>query len=226
MKLLLIDKNRELSQVLVEEFEGNNFFVDYSESGAEGLERVLRGNYDCIILDLMLPKVDGFQIIEKIREDGIDVPTIIITTKDSIEDRVEGFERGADDYLIKPFDFRELLARVKALIRRSSGKKHPLVRCGDLTLDPIARECRIEEQLIPLRKREFDILELLMRHENQVFTRERIISHVWQKEYDGTSNVVDVHIKYLRDKLRINNYDRIVVTVRGVGYKVSCPESY
>jgi two-component system copper resistance phosphate regulon response regulator CusR len=101
-----------------------------------------------------------------------------------------------------------------------------MIRCGDLSLDPIARECMIEDKVIPLRKREFDILELLLKHENQVFTRERIISHVWQKEYDGTSNVVDVHIKYLRDKLRINNYDRIVVTVRGVGYKVSCPDSY
>lgn len=226
MKLLLIDKNRELSQVLVEEFEGNGYLVDHSESGEDGLRNALRGNYNCIILDLMLPKMDGFQLIEKIREEGIDIPAMIITTKDSIEDRVEGFERGADDYLIKPFDFRELLARVKALIRRGSGKKHPLIRCGELTLDPIARECRIEDTLVPLRKREFDILELLMKHENQVFTRERIISHVWQKEYDGTSNVVDVHIKYLRDKLRINNFDRIVVTVRGVGYKVSCPDSY
>lgn len=226
MRILLIDKNQELSHVLVEEFEGNSFFVDYSENGEEGLQKALGGDYDCIILDLILPKLDGFQIIEKIRENGIDVPVIIITTKDSIEDRVEGLERGADDYLIKPFDFRELFARVKALIRRSAGAKHPMIRCGDLSLDPIARECMIEDKVIPLRKREFDILELLLKHENQVFTRERIISHVWQKEYDGTSNVVDVHIKYLRDKLRVNNYDRVVVTVRGVGYKVSCPDSY
>ena len=226
MKLLIIDKDRELSQVLVKEFERNDFSVDYCKDGNEGLEKALTGKYDCMMLELVLPQLDGFHIIEQLRGSGIDTPAIIATTKESIEDRVEALERGADDYLVKPFDFRELLARVRALVRRNSGQKHPLIRCGDLTLDPVARECRIENKLIPLRKREFDILELLMKHENQVFTRERIISHVWQKEYDGTSNVVDVHIKYLRDKLRKYNYDRIVVTVRGVGYKVSCPGSY
>jgi len=226
MRLFIIDKDRELSQVLVKEFEDNGFSVDYSRDGNDGLERALSGKYDCIILELILPQLDGFHIIEQLRESGIDTPIIIATTKESIEDRVEALERGADDYMVKPFDFRELMARVKALVRRSSGRKHPMIRCGDLTLDPVARECRIENKLIPLRKREFDILELLMKHENQVFTRERIISHVWQKEYDGTSNVVDVHIKYLRDKLRKDNYDRIVITVRGVGYKVACPGSY
>jgi len=126
--------------------------------------------------------------------------------------------------MVKPFDFRELLARVRTLLRRTSELQHNLLHCGSMTIDPVARECRVDNTILPLRRREFDILELLLRHENQVFTREKIISQVWQKEYDGTSNVVDVHIKYLRDKLREQGLDTVVVTVRGVGYKVTCPD--
>ncbi|HON34591.1 MAG TPA: response regulator transcription factor, partial [Synergistales bacterium] len=151
-------------------------------------------------------------------------PVIMLTAKDSIEDRVEGLNRGADDYLVKPFDFRELVARVNAVTRRRAEPKRTVLRCGPLMLDPIARECKAEGEMIPLRRREFDILELLMRFENQVFSREKIIGLVWKKEYDGTSNVVDVHVKYLRDKLRPYNLDTLVVTVRGVGYKVACPD--
>lgn len=224
MELLIIEDNPELVQVLTEGFSDLGFSVDAAFTGEEGLNKARSGQFDCIILDLLLPDMDGLDLIEKFRDEGHDTPIIILTARDSVEDRVEGLNRGADDYLVKPFDFKELHARVKALIRRHSEQRRPLLKCGPLTLDPTARECHVRETLIPLRRREFDILELLLRYENQVFSRDKIISQVWQKEYDGTSNVVDVHIKYLRDKLRPFNLDTIVVTVRGVGYKVSCPD--
>jgi two-component system copper resistance phosphate regulon response regulator CusR len=224
MKILIVEDNKDLVQVLAEGFEENGFTVESAFDGEEGLQKINNTDYDCVVLDIMLPKLDGYEVVEKAREVGKDTPVIVLTAKDTIEDRVEGLNRGADDYLVKPFDFRELMARINALIRRRSEQKRPLLKCGPLVLDPVARECTVDGDSIPLRRREFDILELLMRYENQVFTRDRIIAHVWQKEYDGTSNVVDVHVKYLRDKLRPYNLDTLVVTVRGVGYKVTCPD--
>ncbi len=224
MKLLILETDENVLSVLKEDFESNDVIVDTCTDAQRALNIVMTETYDCVLLDIMLPGLDGIQFIEKLRENKIMVPVIIITSKDSIEDRVQALDSGADDFVIKPFDFRELFARVKAVARRYAGDRHPVMQCGELYLDPVARECHIEGQSISLRRREFDILEFLMNHENQVFTREQIISQVWQKEYDGTSNVVDVHIKYLRDKLRINDYDRIVVTVRGIGYKVACPD--
>ena len=224
MSLLIIEDNKDLVQVLAEGFAENGFSVERAYTGEEGLEKAKNPECECIILDLMLPGISGLEVLEKLRASGATLPIIILTAKDSVDDKVEGLNKGADDFLVKPFDFRELLARVRTLLRRTSDQQHNLLHCGDMILDPVARECRVDNVVLPLRRREFDILELLMRHENQVFTREKIISQVWQKEYDGTSNVVDVHIKYLRDKLREHGLDTIVVTVRGVGYKVSCPD--
>ncbi|HPC76220.1 MAG TPA: response regulator transcription factor [Synergistales bacterium] len=224
MHILIVEDNRDLVQVLTEGFNELEFSVDSAFDGIEGLNKIRNNDYDCIVLDIMLPEMDGYELIGRMREEGKDTPVIMLTAKDSIEDRVEGLNRGADDYLVKPFDFRELVARVNAVTRRRTEPKRAVLHCGPLMLDPIARECKAEGEMIPLRRREFDILELLMRFENQVFSREKIIGLVWKKEYDGTSNVVDVHVKYLRDKLRPYNLDTLVVTVRGVGYKVTCPD--
>lgn len=223
MSLLIVEDNKDLVQVLAEGFAENGFSVESAFSGEEGLEKSRETEIECVILDLMLPEMNGLEMLRKLREEGNVTPVIILTALDSVEDKVEGLNSGADDYLVKPFDFRELLARVRTLVRRSSDQQRPILKCGGLVLDPVARECRVDNVAVPLRRREFDILELLMRYENQVFSRERIITHVWQKEYDGTSNVVDVHVKYLRDKLRKVGYDALIVTVRGVGYKVNCP---
>ncbi|EHM10204.1 response regulator with CheY-like receiver domain and winged-helix DNA-binding domain [Thermanaerovibrio velox DSM 12556] len=224
MRLLIVEDNEDLCQLLKEGFEEEGHSVDTAGDGKTAFEMAVNGGYDCIVLDVMLPEMDGFQVLDRLRDEGCNTPVIMLTAKDSIEDRVRGLEQGADDYLTKPFDFKELMARVNALVRRSSDQRRSMLKCGPLTLDPVARECRVGDIRIPLRRREFDILELLMRYENQVFSRDKIISHVWQKEYDGTSNVVDVHIKYLRDKLRPFNLDMMVVTVRGVGYKVTNPD--
>ena len=224
MNILIVEDNRDLVQVLTEGFNELEFSVDSAFDGIEGLNKIRKNDYDCVVLDIMLPEMDGYELIGRMREEGKDTPVIMLTAKDSIEDRVEGLNRGADDYLGKPFDFRELVARVNAVTRRRTEPKRTVLHCGPLMLDPIARECKAEGEMVPLRRREFDILELLMRFENQVFSREKIIGLVWKKEYDGTSNVVDVHVKYLRDKLRPYNLDTVVVTVRGVGYKVTCPD--
>ena len=224
MRLLIIEDNEDLCQLLREGFEELGHEVDTAGDGRNGLDLIRSGKYDCVILDIMLPEMDGFEVMDQVRDEGHDVPVIMLTAKDSVEDRVHGLEQGADDYLTKPFDFKELMARVNALMRRSGDQRRSILKCGPLTLDPVARECRVGDIKVPLRRREFDILELLMRYENQVFSRDKIIAQVLQKEYDGTSNVVDVHIKYLRDKLRPFNLDMMVVTVRGVGYKVANPE--
>ena len=163
-------------------------------------------------------------MLDTVRAQGNETPVLLLTARDTVEDRVDGLNRGADDYLSKPFDFRELVARINALLRRTADRHHSVLRCGSLELDPVSRECRIGGKPLSLRRREFDILELLLRNENQVFTRENLISSVWRKEYSGSSNVVDVHVKYLRDKLRPFGCDTLVVTVRGVGYKMNCPE--
>jgi len=139
MKIIIIEDNRDLVQVLAEGLGESGFIVDSAYDGEEGLDKVVKNEYECIILDIMLPKMDGYELIEKIRESGKDTPILVLTAKDSIEDRVKGLEAGADDYLVKPFDFRELLARINALIRRHAEHKRPILQCGPLVLDPIAR---------------------------------------------------------------------------------------
>ncbi len=224
MPLLIIEDNRDLVQVLSEGFAENGLSVDSAFTGEDGLEKISGGKYGCIILDIMLPGMDGLQVLDIVRARGDETPVILLTARDTVEDKVEGLSRGADDYLPKPFDFRELVARVRALLRRTADRQHTLLRCGSLELDPVSRDCRIAGKPLVLRRKEFDILELLLRNENQVFTREKLIESVWKKEYDGASNVVDVHVKYLRDKLRPYGCDTLVVTVRGVGYKMNCPD--
>lgn len=213
--------------------ENQNLFGDLSREFTvvrisdpqEGLEMLKSNKYDCVIIDRKDDQDScGMDLLSFNKESGMGLPIMIISSDKTVDDLVEMFNRGADDYVGSPCDSREIISRVHSLIRRSAQSHRPLLTCGRLILDPIARECRIDGAVVPLRRREFDILELLMKHDNQVFSRERIITEVWQKEYDGTSNVVDVHIKYLRDKLREHKMDSIVVTVRGVGYKVQCSD--
>ncbi len=223
MSLLIIEDNRDLVQILTEGFAENGFSVESALSGEEGLEKAAESDFRCILLDIMLPGINGLEVLETLRTRGVRTPVIFLTARDTVEDRIQGLDLGADDYVGKPFDFRELVSRVRALIRRTEDPRRSLLSCGPLVLDTTARECRITENLLPLRRREFDILELLLRNENQVFTRERLISSVWKKDGDGSSNIIDVHIKYLRDKLRPFGCDTLLVTVRGVGYKIVCP---
>lgn len=223
MSLLIIEDNCDLVQILTEGFAENGFSVESALSGEEGLEKAAVSNFRCILLDIMLPGINGLDVLETPRTRGDHTPVIFLTARDTVEDRIKGLNLGADDYLGKPFDFGELVARVRALIRRTEDPQSSILSCGPLILNTTARECKIGEAILPLRRKEFEILELLLRHENQVFTRDRLISSVWKKTGDGKSNIIDVHIKYLRDKLRPFSCDDLLVTVRGVGYKIACP---
>jgi two-component system copper resistance phosphate regulon response regulator CusR len=224
VKILVVEDNKDLAGILKEHFLEEDFSVEIAKTGQECLEMAKRNDYACVIIETVLSDMDGLEAITTLREKNNHVPIIILSERESVDDKIKGLHKGADDYMTKPFDFGELVARVNAVIRRSTNQSRSVLQCGSLELDPVARECRASGEPVTLRRREFDILELLLKNENQVFTREQIINKVWKKEYDGTSNVVDVHVKYLRDRLRPWDMDRYVVTVRGVGYKVHCPE--
>ncbi len=221
--LFIIEEDKDHVRMLSEGFAENGFSVDCVLSGEEGLAKISGKPYGCVIMDVMLPGMDGLQVLDEIRSKGDETPVIFLTALDGVEDKLAGLDKGADDYVTKPFDFRELVARVKVLLRRTGEARPAILKCGCLELDPAARDCRADGKNIALRRREFDILELLVRNENQVFTRENLISTLWRKEYSGASNVVDVHVKYIRDKLRPFGCDTLIVTVRGVGYKAVCP---
>lgn len=229
-------KNREMARkiLLVEDdpavlssvrrrlvFEG--FEVDTAETGAAALERYRDSPPDLLIVDVMLPELDGFQVVERVRAQS-DVPILMLTARDAVQDRVTGLERGADDYLVKPFDLQELLARIRALLRRavtmapSEPEETAVLEYEDLCLNPLTREVsrgRVELQLTP---REFSLLEYMMRHPRQVLTRESIFESVWGYDHDGSSNVIDVYIRQLREKMEHQGKSRLIQTVRGVGY--------
>ena len=200
------------------DFEG--YEVVTAQDGPEALRRFPETAPDLVLLDVMLPGLDGLQVAERLRE-ASDVPILMLTARDGVRDRVAGFERGADDYLVKPFAIEELLARIRALLRRTAARREapgePL-RFEDLALNPATREVARGERRIELTPREFGVLEHLMRHPRQVLTREQVFEAVWGSDYLGGSNVIDVNVKALRDKLESQGETRLVQTVRGVGY--------
>jgi len=171
-----------------------------------------------VILDIMMPGMDGLTVLSRIRQAGIDAPVLLLTARDGIEDRVKGLDAGADDYLVKPFAAEELLARLRALLRRGSGKRESLLTVGDLTLDPAARRVSRAGQIIALSAREYSILEYLMRNAGAVLSREQIEDHIWNYDYQGGSNVVDVYIRYLRGKIDAPFEKKLIHTVRNAGY--------
>ncbi len=223
MRLLIVEDSKDMALSLMENFQAVGFLADITYDGESALRLLSKEQYACIILDVILPGIDGYETIELIRKSGNRTPVILMTGLNSVEDRVKGFQYGADDYIAKPFDFGELQIRVDVLIRRATQAQQKLLRSDAMTLNALSYECRVNDEMIPLRRREFDILELLMNHKNEVLSRDKIIECVWKKGYAGSSNVVDVHIKYLRDKLRPYNLDERIVTIRGVGYKFAGP---
>ncbi len=223
MKILIVEDNQELLSVLQEGLIDLGFEVETATTGKEALKLAIEKSYDCIVLDIMLPEIDGISVCKKLRSKGIKTPILMLTAKDSIEDRVKGLETGADDYLVKPFDFRELVARIKALTRRTNPTDEVII-CGPIRLYPEKGEVYINDQEVTLRKREFEILKLLLSNKGKIFSRKEIAEYLWKGEGESKSNVIDVHIKYIRDKLRPYNADSIIETIRGMGYKAKCPE--
>ncbi len=220
MRILLVEDELKMARAVRRGLEQEGYAIDAVSDGADALHRALHEDYDAIVLDVMLPGLDGFAICRELRTKGRWAPVLMLTARDGVEDRVRGLDAGADDYLIKPFSFGELLARLRALVRRGASERPTSLVTGDVVLDPATHVVTRADEQINLSAREFALLEFLMRHAGEVVSRTRILEHVWDVNYEGFSNVVDVYVGYLRTKLEVP-FDRpFIRTVRGVGYGV------
>jgi DNA-binding response OmpR family regulator len=219
MRMLLVEDDRNLRGFLRKAFREEGYTVDEAASGDEALDCALGNDYDCVVLDVMLPGRDGFDVLAHLRERGVATPTLLLTARHELEDRVRGLEGGADDYVTKPFDLPELLARVAALIRRAHLRhEDTMLAAGGLRLDPLNRRVTKGDLDIELTPREFALLEFLMRNAGRTMSRSRIAEAVWNYQFDPETNVVDVYINYLRKKIGSGN--TVIRTVRGVGYRL------
>jgi DNA-binding response OmpR family regulator len=222
MRILIVEDEEKLAQSLKKGLEKEGFAVDYIMDGEAGERRIIvsHKDYDLIILDLMLPGKDGFEICRDVREQQITTPILVLTARDATEDKVNALDAGADDYLVKPFSFEELMARVRALLRRPEQALPNELVVKDLHLDTTTRKVTRKGREISLTLKEFNLLEYLMRHADQVLTREQILDHLWDFAFDSFSNVVDVHVKNLRKKIDGNHHEKLLETIRGVGYRI------
>lgn len=218
MNILLVEDEEKVAHFIKRGLEEEGYSVDVVDNGREGLSKIRSFSYDLVLLDIMIPEIDGFEVLKRMRAEYIDTPVLILTAKDSKEDVVKGLELGSDDYLTKPFSFEELLARIKALVRRTKKVSPPLLRCGPLTLNPITRKLYTEEKEVDLTEKEFLIMEFLMKNKGKAVTRKEIGEYVWQNELES-SNIVDVYINFLRKKIEhLLPEKKCIRTVRGVGY--------
>jgi two-component system OmpR family response regulator len=226
MRILLVEDDDKIAAFIVKGLRQAGMAVDHATNGEDGCHLALSENYDAAVIDIMLPKLDGLRLIEKMREKQIATPVLILSAKRSVNDRVSGLEIGADDYLVKPFAFTELLARIQALLRRSSGTAatHKLT-IGDLTMDLLTREVKRGEQRIELQPREYSLLEYLMRSAERTVSKTMILEHVWDYNFDPQTNVVDVLICRLRTKIDKDFPEKLIHTLRGVGYVLKKPGS-
>ena len=223
MKVLLIEDDRKIASFVKKGLGEQGLVVDSCDDGDEGYFLATTQAYDVIVLDIMLPGRDGLSILRNLREMKNTVPVILLTARSALNERLEGLNLGADDYLCKPFFVEELVARIHALTRRSSGETLNLLQCGALVVNRISREVRVGENSIDLTAREFSLLELLMRSPNRVFTRTQILEHVWGYHFDPQTNVVDVYIRRLRNKVNVAPGAQFIETIRGVGYRLKKP---
>jgi DNA-binding response OmpR family regulator len=225
MQLLLVEDDPKLSRFIRHGLTEESFTVDVVATGEDALDRARATAYDLIILDIMLPRMDGFIVCEKLRSSGLDVPILMLSARGVVEDRVKGLETGADDYLSKPFAFSELNARVRALLRRQKPVTLRLLKVSDLTLDPVSRVVKRGEHRIELSAKEYALLEYLMRNAGQVLTRAMIAEHVWNFSWERLTNVIDVYVNHLRRKIEGPGRPRLIHAVRGVGYVLREAES-
>ncbi|MGT2637652.1 response regulator transcription factor [Streptococcus ratti] len=221
MKLLLVEDERDLNQSLTKLLKKNQFSVDSAFDGQEALDYLAVGDYDVIILDVMMPRMDGFQFIQRLRQDNHKVAVLMLTARDALEDRIKGLDLGADDYVIKPFEFEELLARIRAMLRRRyRPSADNCLKLGRITLDMSKKLVLKEGEIIDLTAKEYEVLEYLARNQNQVLSREKIRNHVWDFDYEGESNIIDVLIKNIRRKIGDSRQDSLIQTKRGLGYVI------
>ena len=218
MRLLVVEDDGKLVRILQRGLEAEGYEVDVASTGPEALSHADAHEYDAVLLDLMLPGIDGFSVCQELRNREPWVPVLMVTALTEIGDRIRGLDAGADDYLVKPFDFGELLARLRALIRRGPSERIPRLRLGDFDIDTFNHVVTVRGQKIDLTRREFAVFELLARSAGQVVSRRELLAHVWDERYEGSPNVVDVYVGYLRRKLEDQVGRRIIQTVRGQGF--------
>jgi len=218
MKLLIIEDEKKVAKFIEQGLREEHYDSELAFDGEEGLERAITGEYDGIILDLMMPKRDGISLLRELRARGITTPVLILTAKGTIQDKITGLDSGADDYLAKPFHFEELTARIRSMLRRSSVEKSTQLKVGDLILDSISRKAKRGSNEIELTTREYALLEYLMRNADRVLSRSVITQHVWNYNFAVDSNLVDVYINRLRNKVEVDGGSRLIHSIRGVGY--------
>ena len=218
MRLLVVEDEKKLNELIIKKLEKEYYGVDSCFDGEEAVRYVEGTEYDVIILDIMLPKLNGFGVIKKIRAKKNKVPILLLTARDNIDDKVKGLDYGADDYLVKPFIFEELMARIRVLLRRNSGNADNIVTIANLKVDLDAKTVFRDDLLIKLSGREYSILEYLIRNKGKILSRERIEDHIWNYDYEGGTNVIDVYIRYLRKKIDDSYTPKLIHTIRGLGY--------
>jgi two-component system OmpR family response regulator len=220
MRVLVVEDEVKMAALVKRGLEREGYAVDVSACGDDALWAAREHEYDAIVLDAMIPAPDGFEVCRTLRREGRWAPVLMLTARDAVEDRVAGLDAGADDYLTKPFAFAELFARLRSITRREPGERPTVLEVDDLRLDPARREVWRGSTRVDLSAKEFSLLEELMRHPGEVLSRSRILEHVWDFAYDGTSNVVDVYIRYLREKVDRPFGLTTIETVRGAGYRL------
>ena len=220
MRLLVVEDQKDLNEIIVRKLTNEHYSVDSCFTGDDALDFLRCAEYDGVILDIMLPGTTGIGVLRKMRDRGDKTPVLLLTAMGTVEDRVAGLDAGADDYLVKPFDFDELLARIRAMIRRGGERASSVMTSGDLTLDSSSRRVERGGKEISLTAREFEILEYLMQNEGKVLSRDKLSNHIWNYDYDGGSNVIDVYVCHLRKKIDDGHDEKKIITVKGAGYMV------
>ena len=220
MRILLAEDEADLNKIITRKLTSDGYCVDSCYNGSEAIDFLETADYDVVILDIMMPEVDGFGVLHHMRNTGNSVPVLFLTAKDSIADRVKGLDSGADDYLTKPFSFEELAARIRVMTRKRFDIAANMLEVGDLTLDTVSHTVKRGEKEITLSTKEYNLLEYLMLNRGIVLSREKIEDHIWNFEYEGGTNVVDVYISYLRKKIDGTCQDKLIHTVRGRGYMI------
>jgi DNA-binding response OmpR family regulator len=220
MRVLIIEDETKVAELIARGLRDERFLVDVAREGTTGLERAGTGNYDLIVLDLMLPGLSGTEVLSRLRQRGGHIPILVLTAQAGTAVKVQHFETGADDYLTKPFAFAELLVRIKALIRRGSSDRSTVLRVGDLEIDRTSQQVRRAGKRIELTSTEYSLLEYLCANAGRVLSRTMIMEHVWDESFEGLTNIVDVYVRHLRAKLEVFHPDKLIKTVRGVGYTI------
>ncbi len=221
MRILVIEDEKKVASFIKKGLEEEHYAVDTAYDGETGLYMADVNEYDLIVLDLMIPKIDGLEVLKRIRSNKNNVPILVLTAKDTVEDIVKGLDSGCDDYLTKPFNFTVFLARIRALLRREKIEKEPLFKIADLTLSPVTHKVTRSGREIELTSKEYALLEYFMRNPDRVLTRTMISEHVWDYHFDSLTNVVDVYVNYLRKKIDKDFEPKLIHTIRGVGYILS-----